>query len=234
MASAGNRVAAAGARGYTGPPFAPLVPDMADDRPQIYLVTPRAFDTDSFGPVLSGVLDAVPVACVRLSLASADEDVLIRTADALREIAHARDIPLVLERHALLAPRLGLDGVHLPRGAGANLRKLRKELGQDAILGVEAGTSRHDGMTLAEAGADYVAFGPVGETVLGDGSRAERALFAWWSEMIEVPVVAEGALTPALLADLAPVTDFFAIGDEIWREADPVAALRRLAAPILG
>lgn len=207
---------------------------MADDRPQIYLVTPRAFDPETFGPVLAAVLDAVPVACVRLALASADEDVLIRTADALREIAHARDIPLVLERHALLAQRLGLDGVHLPRGAGANLRKLRKELGNDAIIGVEAGTSRHDGMTLAEAGADYVSFGPVGETVLGDGSRAERALFEWWSEMIEVPIVAEGALTPELVADLAPVTDFFAIGDEIWRDPDPVAALRRLAAPILG
>lgn len=207
---------------------------MADDRPQIYLVTPRAFDPEAFGPVLAGVLDAVPVACLRLALATTDEDALIRTADALREIAHARDIPLVLERHALLAQRLGLDGVHLPRGAGANLRKLRKELGQDAILGVEAGASRHDGMTLAEAGADYVAFGPVGETALGDGSRADRALFEWWSEMIEVPVVAEGALTPALVADLAPVTDFFAIGDEIWRDPDPIAALRRLAAPILG
>jgi thiamine-phosphate pyrophosphorylase len=205
---------------------------MADDRPQIYLVTPRAFDPEGFGPVLAGALDAVPVACLRLALATTDEDVLIRTADALREIAHARDIPLVLERHALLAQRLGLDGVHLPRGAGANLRKLRKELGNDAIIGVEAGTSRHDGITLAEAGADYVAFCPVGETVLGDGSRADRALFEWWSEMIEVPIVAEGALTPALVADLAPVTDFFAIGEEIWREADPAAALRRLVAPL--
>ena len=53
-------------------------------------------------------------------------------------------------------------------------------------------------------------------------------LFQWWSEMIEVPVVAEGALTPELVAELAPVTDFFAIGEEIWSEADPVAALARL------
>ncbi len=48
--------------------------------------------------------------------------------------------------------------------------------------------------------------------------------------MIEVPVVAEGGLDEATLVALAPVTDFFAIGEEIWSTPDPVAALRRLAA----
>ena len=43
--------------------------------------------------------------------------------------------------------------------------------------------------------------------------------------MIEVPVVAEGALDEALMRTLAPVTDFFAIGDEIWRSDDPAKAL---------
>ena len=86
----------------------------------------------------------------------------------------------------------------------------------------------------AEAGADYVCFGPVGETGLGTGPRAERDLFAWWSEMIEVPVVAEGALSEALVADFTPVTDFFAIGEEIWRDADPAAAMARLIAAMEG
>lgn len=205
---------------------------MPDDLPQIYLVTPRAFDLREFPDRLAAVLDSRAIACVRMALASEDEDLLMRAADGLREVAHARDVPLVIERHALLAQRLGLDGVHLPKGAGGGLRKLRKDLGADAILGVAAGTSRHDGMGLAEAGADYVAFGPVGETALGDGARAEHELFAWWSEMIEVPVVAEGAFTPELVAALAPVTDFLALGEEIWREGDAVAALRRLLAPL--
>ena len=38
---------------------------------------------------------------------------MARAADACREIAHARDVPLVIERHAGLVERLGLDGVHL-------------------------------------------------------------------------------------------------------------------------
>ena len=108
------------------------------------------------------------------------------------------------------------------------MRKVRKTLGNDAIVGAFCGASRHDGMTAGEAGADYVAFGPVGATSLGDGTRAEEELFAWWSEMIEVPVVAEGALNADLVRQLAPVTDFFGVGEEIWRDDDPAAALARL------
>jgi thiamine-phosphate pyrophosphorylase len=50
--------------------------------------------------------------------------------------------------------------------------------------------------------------------------------------MIELPVVAEGGLTRALIEGFAPVTDFFAIGPEIWRAEDPLAALGDLTAPL--
>lgn len=202
-----------------------------DDRPQTYLITPPEFDPAAFADRLAAVLDAIPVACIRLAPATRDRDRIARAADTLREIAHARDVALVIADHFLLAQRLGLDGVHLSDGA-RNVRKARKALGGDAILGSFCGTSRHDGMTAGEAGADYVAFGPVGETPLGDGSRAGHDIFAWWSEMIELPVVAEGALTPPLIEAFAPVTDFFAIGEEIWGEDDAAEALRRLLAPL--
>lgn len=199
------------------------------ERPQIYLVTPTQIDLDTFPATLASVLDAHEVACVRLGLASRDEDTLARAADALREVTHARDIALVIENHFMLVERLGLDGVHLTDGS-RSVRKIRKELGADAIVGAFCGASRHDGMTAGEQGADYVSFGPIGETPLGDGTRADTELFEWWSQMIEVPVVAEGALTTDLVAELAPITDFFAIGDEIWSTEDPAAALGALIA----
>lgn len=201
------------------------------DRPQLYLVTPPVFDPQEFAPRLACLLDAVPVACLRLALVTQDEDTLARAADVLRELAHARDIALVIERHALLVERLGLDGVHLPEGA-RNLRKLRESLGADVILGAACGTSRHDGISAAEAGADYVAFAPIGASPLGQGAQVDIDLFSWWSEMIEVPVVAEGALTPALVETYAPITDFFAFGPEIWASDDPLKALKALVAPL--
>jgi thiamine-phosphate pyrophosphorylase len=119
--------------------------------------------------------------------------------------------------------------VHLSDGA-RSVRAARKALGPDAIVGAFCGASRHDGMSAGEAGADYVSFGPVGATALGSGTRAERELFEWWSEMIELPVVAEGALDALTVASLAPVSDFLAFGEEIWREDDAGAALSRLLA----
>lgn len=83
-----------------------------------------------------------------------------------------------------------------------------------------------------KAAPDYVAFGPVGHAGLGDGTRAEQDLFQWWSEMIEVPVVAEGALTPELVRELAPCTDFFGIGTEIWSTEDPLATLKSLVSEL--
>lgn len=201
----------------------------AEDRPQIYLITPPAFELESFVPQLASVLDAVEVACVRLALAGHDEDAIARAADACRMVAHERDVAMVIADHVKLAERHGLDGVHL-MDAARSVRIARKELGPDAIVGAWCGASKHAGMAAGEAGADYVCFGPLAETALHNGAVAGREIFAWWSEVIEVPVVAEGGLTPALMAEFAPVTDFFALGEEIWSAPDPVAALKALIA----
>lgn len=201
------------------------------ERPQIYLITPPEIDLDVFPARLAAVLDSTSIACLRLAMATRDEDRILRAGDALREIAHARDVAIVIEQHVLMVERLGLDGVHLTDGA-RSVRKVRKDL-PDAIIGAFCGNTRHDGMTAAELGADYASFGPVGASALGDGSRVERDLFEWWSEVIEVPIVAEGALTRELVADFAPITDFFGVGEEIWTTEDPAATLKALLAPIL-
>ena len=186
---------------------------MSDAR--LYLVTPPLQGPSTFADDLSAALDAAPVACVRLRMSGDDEDALRRAADQLREVCHARDVALVLTDHYRLVRPLGLDGVHLS-DARLKIRDVRKELGEDAIVGGFAGASKHVGMTLAEAGADYVALGPVAETSLGDGQMAAPELFAWWAEMIETPVVAEGGIDAAAVANLTDAADFFAVDDAIW------------------
>ncbi|MDO5530187.1 MAG: thiamine phosphate synthase [Paracoccus sp. (in: a-proteobacteria)] len=195
-------------------------------QPQLYLVTPVGAQAGSFGPLLTGILARLPVACIRIR-GEGDEDSLGRMADLVREIAHARDIAVVIDDHIVLAQRHGLDGVHLTDGA-RKVRYARKELGADAIIGAGCGLSRHEGLNAAEAGADYVAFAPAGATALGGGESVPHETFAWWSEMIEVPVVAEGALDGAAIEALSGAVDFFAIGPEIWAQPDPLDALGRL------
>ncbi|QPM89617.1 thiamine phosphate synthase [Pseudooceanicola algae] len=202
-----------------------------DEQPQIYLISPPEFDLMVFPDRLAAVLDQHEVACVRLALATHDEDRLCRAADALREVTHARDVALVIDRHILLAERLGLDGVHLEDGA-RSVRKARKALGADAIVGAFCGNSSHEGMSAGEAGCDYISFGPVTETALADGGIAEDELFEWWSQMIELPVVAEGGLDAETVTRLAPLTDFFGIGEEIWSQDDAIAAFTALTAAL--
>jgi thiamine-phosphate pyrophosphorylase len=193
------------------------------EQPQVYLISPPAFDLGSFPDKLAAVLDAHPVSCLRLALGTRDEDRISRAADACREVAHERDVAIVVNDLTALSERLGLDGVHLS-DATKSVRAARKELGPDAIVGSFSGASFHNGLEAGEAGADYIAFGPVA----GSGAVADHDLFARWTEMIEVPVVAEGALTLELVRGLSPVTDFFGIGEEIWETDDAAATLGAL------
>lgn len=203
----------------------------APEIPQIYLITPPHFELHGFTKQLSDILDRVEVACLRLSLASQDELEISKAADCIRDLAHGRDIPVILETHIQLVSQLGLDGVHLMDGA-KSVRASRKALGADAVIGAFCGPSRHEGISAGEQGADYISLGPITQTALGDGVVAETEAFEWWSQMIELPIVAEGALTPEAVARLAPYTDFFAIGPEIWSTDDPCAALKDLIAPL--
>lgn len=199
------------------------------EQPRIYLVTPPIFDLETYPDALARVLDSTDIACLRLDMASKDETDVARAADTLREVTHARDVALVISDHVLMVERLGLDGVHLTDGV-RTVRFARKTLGADAIVGSFCGALRHDGLSAGESGADYISFGPVGATPLGDGTVADKDLFQWWSDVVEVPVVAEGGLTLELIATLAPITDFFGIGDEIWSTDDPQSTLSNLIA----
>ena len=195
------------------------------EQPQIYLITPPEFELSKFAETLSGLLDTFDIACVRLALSTTDQDVISRTADTLREVCHKHDVALVIQTHFLLVEPLGLDGVHL-QDSHRSIREARKALGPDAIVGVYCGNSRHAGMTAGEIGADYVSFGPVGASVLGTGETVALETFEWWSDVIELPVVAEGNISLEDAERLAPVVDFVALGPEIWNSDDPAANLR--------
>jgi thiamine-phosphate pyrophosphorylase len=200
--------------------------------PKLYLVAPAKPGLGVYPELLGRLIDHYDVACVRISAGEVSEDVLCRTADALRPVCHQRDVPLLLTDHFRLVSRLGLDGVHLSDGS-RTVRAARKALARDAIVGAYAHASRHDGMTAGEIGADYVSFGPLTQSSLGDGALAPLELFEWWSELIEVPVVAEGGLTPELAGDLAAVTDFLCLGDELWSDSDgPEVAAERFVLAI--
>ena len=153
---------------------------------------------------LSAALGAAPIASVLImpptggTLAAAAVDPLIRRVQSQGAAA-------LLFADADLARSLGADGVHLPYGKDLEDRykRARQTMGRSAIVGIHAGKSRHDAMVLAEAGADYVAFG-IPDGIQDRTSAHERRLdlVAWWAEIFEVPCVALDVEGPADAAQL--------------------------------
>lgn len=158
-------------------------------------------------------------------------------------VAQDKGVAALVANDVAAAKAAGADGVHLawrPEIEEA-YEAARTALGPDAIIGAEAGTSRHDAMTLGEAGADYVAFGRMADASDPDEAAAtQRDLVAWWSEVFLVPVVASDATTEDEVATLARAgADFIAVhlpeaaGNDTASDAAWAAGLRAaLRAPV--
>ena len=165
---------------------------------------------------------------MQLRLKDASDDEIRRVARVLMPIVQERGAAFILNDRPDLAAELGADGVHV--GAeDAPYAEARKRVGPDAIVGVSCYASRHEAIEAAEAGADYVAFGAFFETRTKEPrARADLELLSWWSEMMTVPCVAIGGITPENCAPLvAAGADFLAVVSAVWDHPDgPAAAVR--------
>ncbi len=154
---------------------------------------------------LTAALAAVPIASV-LIVPPSDSALDAAEVEALVEQAQSQGAAALLLADADLARRLRADGVHLPysKSIEADYRGARQIVGPRAIVGVHAGKSRHDAMLLAEAGADYIAFGVPDGVQDQEAARARRLeLVAWWAEIFEIPCVALDVESPEDAAQLS-------------------------------
>ncbi len=200
---------------------------------RLYLITPPRIEPAAFAETLATALDAGDVACVQLRLPDAAREARIAAAEVLRPVCHARGVALLLDEDPEAARAAGLDGVHLsdPRALGP----ARESLGDGAIAGVACGGSRHAAMVAAEKGADYVSFGAFFPSpTLPDAALAEPEIIAWWSELMVVPCVAVGGVTPENCAPLvAAGADFLAVSSAVWgHPMGPAAAVAAFAEAI--
>jgi thiamine-phosphate pyrophosphorylase len=155
------------------------------------------------------------------------------TARPLIEAAQEKNVAALIADDAQLARTLRADGVHLSatKKLADAYAEARSILGRVGIVGVDPGISRHDAMTLAEDGADYLAFGAPPHLNDRNKARARRdELIAWWAEIFEAPCVAFDVETPEDAEALSRAgADFIAIRLPVG--ATPAAA-RELVAGI--
>lgn len=184
---------------------------------QLYLVTPPALDPAAFRGVLASALDAGEVAAVQLRLKRAETDAWLRAIDALRPVAQSRDVAFLLNDRPDLVRPAGCDGAHVGQ-SDMPAREARALLGPDLMLGVSCNASRDLAMTAGEDGADYVAFGAFHPTTTKEATAiAEPEVLEWWSELMELPCVAIGGITPGNCAPLVRAgADFLAVVSAVW------------------
>ncbi|WP_025885935.1 thiamine phosphate synthase [Asaia prunellae] len=165
---------------------------------ELYLVTLPDFDPSRELNDLAKVLERWTPSALRLS--TTDESQARHCVNAIRSTVQAHGTALILTDLPALAQELGCDGVHLS-GHPSRCLTAREELGKDLQLGVYCDTSRDDAMNAGELGADYISIAPNAPD-----------LVAWWSQMMELPVIAENIETAEqALVMIKANADFLAI-----------------------
>lgn len=169
---------------------------------------------------LSTVLDAGDIACVLLRSGSGRRT-LGELTECVRSMVQARGIAVVLEDDVGLAATVGADGVHLTSLDAYD--GARSRLGEDAIVGVDVGNSRHMAMEAGERGAEYVAI-----------PASDEQMVAWWASIFRVPCVAVlGEDSAVARSAVSSGVEFVAIDAGRWPDADAgVAEVARMASLI--
>lgn len=143
------------------------------------------------GNVFDDVATKFNVSCITLKSSDQLRQNMSMVADIVKSI-QSLNIAVLIEGSVELARDVEADGVHLDssESSKSDFDAARSVLGNQAIVGMEIGASRHDAMMFAEQGADYIAFS---NRIAGDGDKGSETMLdmiSWWSELFEIPCVA--------------------------------------------
>jgi thiamine-phosphate pyrophosphorylase len=190
--------------------------------PRLYLATPEVDDPSALAAGLPGLLAGADVAAVLLRLKPTDQRGMISRVKALAPAIQDKGAALLLDGHVELVARGGADGAHLT--SVETLKEALPTLKPDRIAGVGGLTTRHDSMTAAEAGADYVLFGEPDARGQRPSIEAIAERLQWWAELFEPPCVGFAASHEEVFEFAAAGADFVLVGDLIWNDARGAAA----------
>ncbi len=180
----------------------------------LYLIIETA-DGPSTETALTAALGAGPVTSVLIA-PSPNGTLTEQIVRPLISVCQDDDVVVLIADDASLAKKTGADGIHVSwhKDVVAAYQAARVTLGSEAVIGGDAGRSRHTAMELGEADADYVAFGIPAHVKDRETAQArQHELIAWWAEVFE----------PACVAFHTNTSDLATIGKLVEDGADFVA-----------
>jgi thiamine-phosphate pyrophosphorylase len=158
---------------------------------------------------------------------SSDQARRLAEAQALLNLCHEHQVPLIVNDDIELACQIQADGIHLGQQDAA-LSNARDKLGEHCIIGI----SCYNVFSLAQQavadGADYIAFGafyPSGTKPAA--STASPDLLHRAKQELDIPVVAIGGITPHNAAELLDAgADMLAVIQGVFAQPDIELAAR--------
>ncbi|MGH8171734.1 MAG: thiamine phosphate synthase [Rhodanobacteraceae bacterium] len=147
---------------------------------------------------------------------------------ALAALCARHRIPLIVNDDVALAAAVGA-GVHLGED-DADIASARARLGPDAIIGVSCYDSLDRAHTLADAGADYLAFGAFFVSPTKPNARVATPELLREAKLLNRPLVAIGGITAANGTMLIEAgADFLAVISGVFGAQDVQAAAQSIA-----
>lgn len=200
-------------------------------QPRLMLVTPPLDGAaDALARTLAEAMAAADIAAVILSLGDGSERDQINRVKIVAKPVQAGGAALLITGHPALVPHAGADGAHITEAD--QLADALGLLKPDRIVGAGGLSTRHDAMSVAEAGADYVMFGEPDT----DGRRPAREAMlervAWWADVFEAPCVGYAGSADDIAPLVAAGADFIALDPAIWVAA-PGPALQAATAGLV-
>lgn len=202
-----------------------LVPIATPEWPRrgLYAITPDEADTQRLLERIEPVLET-GVALLQYRNKSADATLRLDQALMLQLLCGCYGVPLIINDDVALAKAIAANGVHLGEHDG-DIAAARAILGSNAIIGVSCYDNLDRAQSLAEASADYLAFGAFYPTAIKpDASRAGPELLGE-AKRFGLPLVAIGGIRPQNVRALRDAgADLIAVIAGLWGAPDPVAA----------
>ncbi len=199
---------------------------MAEPFPSLYAIV-DPLDTGRPPQALAAALLAGGARLLQLRLKSAPARVLLAEARAMRALTRQYGARLIVNDRPDVAAAAAADGVHLGQD-DLPLAAARAILPPGTIVGI----STHDleqARLAAQAGADYIAIGPVFSTTTKPDALTPRglALVGAVRAAVPCPVVAIGGISLERAATVrAAGADAVAMIGALVRAPDPSAAVR--------
>src|SRR4051812_4934834 len=194
---------------------------------QIFLIAAPDSDAGDCLHKLDEALAAAPVAALLLPRGSRSEGTYKTLVKGVIGKAQAAGVAVLIEGEPGLVRMLGADGLHVDGDIG-EVQAATAALKPDYIVGAGHIESRHDAMSKAELGPDYIFFGPLS----GSRDPEQREMARWWAEIMQVPSVLSD---PAATADTATSegAEFIALGESLWAAPEGVTARLGAIAAVL-